>query len=103
MTIFSIFARNAEVEAVPDRFSWFAALLPPIYALVHGLWWALGGYVVAVAALVGLSQLIGDDAAGMPCGRSSSCCCGDRSARTVRAGPAAQGRGLSGPVSSPGD
>ena len=63
MTIFSIFAREAEVEAVPDRFSWLAALLPPVYALVHGLWWALAGYVVGLLALVALGFVIGDGAA----------------------------------------
>jgi hypothetical protein len=65
VTIYSIHERNADarLEAVPDRFSWFAALLPPVYALVHGLWLALAGYVVAVLALVVGSFWIGADAA----------------------------------------
>lgn len=63
VTIFSIYARkiDPDVQAVPDRFSWFAALLPPVYALVHGLWWALAGYAVALVALVALSLLIGGE------------------------------------------
>jgi hypothetical protein len=66
MTIYSLYTRAgaAELEAVPDRFSWFAALLPPLYALLHGLWLALLGYVVAVVALVLLSFWIGSEAAG---------------------------------------
>ncbi|RYE88174.1 MAG: DUF2628 domain-containing protein, partial [Hyphomicrobiales bacterium] len=48
---------------VPDKFSWAAAILPPVYALNHGLWLGLVLYVVAVAA-IGVSSLwIGDDAA----------------------------------------
>lgn len=66
MTIYSIHARATDdrLEAVPDRFSWFAALLPPLYALVHGLWLALAGYVLAVLALVVAARWIGGDATG---------------------------------------
>ena len=65
MAIYSIFERKDDPEprAVPDRFSWFATLLPPVYCLAHGLWWGLLGYVAAVAALVALSGVIGGDAA----------------------------------------
>ena len=44
MTLYSIYESAAplkpadlEPAAVPERFSWLAALLPPVYALVHGL------------------------------------------------------------------
>ena len=64
VTLYSVFEREAEAPAaVADRFSWFAALLPPVYALVHGLWLALLGYIVALAALVGISPWIGGEAA----------------------------------------
>jgi len=44
MTLYSIYEAKTPVKpadfepsAVPERFSWFAALLPPAYALAHGL------------------------------------------------------------------
>ena len=39
MTLYSVFDRRLDEApaTVPDRFSWFAALLPPIWALAHGL------------------------------------------------------------------
>ena len=65
MTLYSIFdRRHDEAPAVvPDRFSWFAALLPPVFAVVHGMWLALAGFV-ALAALIVLGALwLGADAA----------------------------------------
>ena len=63
MTLYSVYAHQREAPlVVADRFSWFAALLPPLYALVHGLWLGLLGYGVALAVLVGLSLWIGTDA-----------------------------------------
>lgn len=57
MTTYSIFARRPDEApaAVPEKFSWFAALLPPLHALVHASWlallvWALGLVVVTAAA-----------------------------------------------------
>ena len=35
-----------------DGFNWFAALLPPIWALSHGLWRIFAVMVVSMAALV---------------------------------------------------
>jgi hypothetical protein len=49
--------------AVPEKFSWFAALLPPFFLLAHGLWLELVAWVLAVLTLVVLSGFIGDDAA----------------------------------------
>ena len=64
MTLYSVYARNAGApEAVADRFSWLAALLPPVYGLRHGLWLVLLGWVVAVVGLAVLCQWIGEDAA----------------------------------------
>ena len=65
MAIHSIFVRagDPEPQAVADRFSWFAALLPPLYAAVHGLWWGLLAFVAAAAGLYALSYVIGGDAA----------------------------------------
>jgi hypothetical protein len=65
VAIYSMFTRGDDPEplAVGDRFSWLAALLPPLHALVHGLWWGLLLWVAGVAALYGLSYVIGGDAA----------------------------------------
>lgn len=52
MTLFAIYDRpSAAPAAVPEKFSWLAFLLPPVFALAHGLWLALVAYVVAVIAL----------------------------------------------------
>lgn len=67
MTLFSIFERGLPAPdapaAVPDRFSFLAALLPPVFALAHGLWLELLGYVAAVA-LIALASLWLGAAAG---------------------------------------
>ncbi len=74
MTVYSIFEKPQEKAAkkrarfnppvaIPDRFSWFAAILPPVYALAHGLWLVLLFWIVLVAGLVYASRIIGGDAA----------------------------------------
>ncbi|MDR3474257.1 MAG: DUF2628 domain-containing protein [Devosia sp.] len=65
MTTYAVFDRDAKdaVAVVPDRFSWFATLLPPVFALVHGLWLEFFVYLVLVALLSASSVAIGDDAA----------------------------------------
>lgn len=65
MTIYAVFDKDAtDVPAVvPERFSWFAALLPPIYALAHGLWLELALYVIALVLLSLSGSVIGGDAA----------------------------------------
>lgn len=65
MTTYAVFDRDAKdaPAVVPDRFSWFAALLPPVFALVHGLWLEFFVYLVLVALLSASSVAIGDDAA----------------------------------------
>lgn len=64
MTIFAVYDRATEPAplVVADRFSWFAALLPPIFALVHGLWLELAVYVLGLIGLFFASAFIGDAA-----------------------------------------
>ena len=64
MTLYSVYARQDQApSAVADRFSWLAAFLPPVFALAHGLWLLLAGWVVGVAAVVALGWFGGADAA----------------------------------------
>lgn len=64
MTVFSIYQADAEApEAVPERFSVFAALLPPVYAVVHGLWLELIGFIVLLVVVGALGAVAGPDAA----------------------------------------
>jgi hypothetical protein len=69
MTLYSIFeaedlkrARANGPIAVPERFSWFAALLPPLFALRHGLILALLFWVAIVVGLGFAAPLIGQEA-----------------------------------------
>lgn len=65
MTLYSAFGHASEpVLAVPEKFSWFAFLLPPVFALYHGLWLMLVLSVVAIVALIGIgATVIGGSAA----------------------------------------
>ena len=75
MTVYSIFekpqgkaAKNRVPEAIPpvavaERFSWTAALLPPVFALLNGLWLLLVFWVALAVGLYYISRVIGDDAA----------------------------------------
>ena len=57
MTLYSVYERpNDAPTAVADRFSWSAALLPPVHALVHGLWLLLLVWIVGIVA-IGVSGL----------------------------------------------
>lgn len=64
MTIYSVFERPNEIApaVVPEKFSWAAAILPPVYALYHGLWLGLVLYVVAVVAIGASSLWLGGEA-----------------------------------------
>ena len=66
MTLYAIFdpkPGKADLpQAIPEKFSWFAALLPPVFLLVHGLWLETVAFVLGVVALVLLSGLIGGGA-----------------------------------------
>jgi hypothetical protein len=64
VALYSVYARPGAVPVlVGDRFSWLAALLPPAYAIVHGLWLSLLGWIVGAVALVVLGQWVGGAAA----------------------------------------
>ena len=74
MTLYSIFekpqvkAAKGRVRfnppvAIADRFSWFAALLPPLFALANGLWLVLLFWIALVGGLAYASRIIGGDAA----------------------------------------
>jgi hypothetical protein len=63
MTLYSVFDRTNDAPvAVPEKFSWFAAILPPFYMLRHGLWLVLLGYVILIIVLLVASVFIGDSA-----------------------------------------
>ena len=64
MTLYSVYERtNDAPTAVADRFSWSAALLPPVHALVHGLWLLLALWVVGTVAIIASSVVVGGEAA----------------------------------------
>ena len=59
VTLFAIYDHEGQrvPQAVPERFSWAAALLPPVFLLRHGLWletflWAGGVVMLRVGAVV---------------------------------------------------
>jgi hypothetical protein len=64
MTQFSVFDRRLDEAPalVPDRFSWFAALLPPVYGIAHRLWLATLVWVALVAGIGILSLWLGSEA-----------------------------------------
>ena len=63
VTLFAIYDRpSAAPTAIPEKFSWLAFLLPPVFALVHGLWLLLVGYIVAVIALGFAATVLGGTA-----------------------------------------
>jgi hypothetical protein len=75
MTLYSIFekpqGKTAKERARPvtppvavaDRFSWLAALLPPVFAILNGLWLLLVFWIALVLGLAYISRVIGSDAA----------------------------------------
>lgn len=67
MTLYAIFepkpGKPALPAAIPDKFSWLAALLPPVFFLRHGLWLALIGFITAFVCLTLAADVIGGDAA----------------------------------------
>jgi hypothetical protein len=70
MTLYSIYERpdpesgfDRIPEAVPEKFSWFAAFLPPLYALAHGMWLTLLFWIALVGGLVYAAPSIGESAA----------------------------------------
>ena len=69
VTLFAILdpkpGQTALPAAIAEKFSWLAALLPPVFLLRHGLWLELVALVLAVVALILAARVIGDDAAGL--------------------------------------
>lgn len=66
MTIFAVYQANdpsEAPEAVPDRFSWFAFLLPPVWAVAHGLWLELLGFLALCVLTSIIGRFAGDEAA----------------------------------------
>jgi hypothetical protein len=64
VTLYSVYERpNDAPTAVADRFSWSAALLPPVHALVHGLWLLLLLWVAGTLAIAALGVVVGGEAA----------------------------------------
>jgi hypothetical protein len=67
VTLYAIYdpkpGKRALPAAIPEKFSWLAALLPPVFFLLHGLWLELIGFVLAVVALVLAARVIGGGAA----------------------------------------
>jgi hypothetical protein len=71
MTLYSIFEKPQAKAAPPrgpvaiaERFSWLAMLLPPVFALLHGLWLLLLFWIALVIGLAFASRIIGPEAAG---------------------------------------
>lgn len=64
MTLYAILRSDtgALPQAVPEKFSWYAALLPPVHALAHRLWGQLVLFVLGIVALVFAAPYIGADA-----------------------------------------
>lgn len=70
MTLYSIFekpqakaAGQIGPVAVPERFSWLAMLLPPVFALGNSLWLLLLFWIALVIGLFYAAPIIGSDAA----------------------------------------
>ena len=67
MTLYAIFepkpGKSFAPAAIPEKFSWFAALLPPLFALVHGLWLELIAFIIVLVALAFAADWIGGGAA----------------------------------------
>ena len=69
VTLYSVFERSAPRRGadpappvVPEKFSWLAALLPPVFMLYHGLWLALLGFLLVLVALYFAASWVGSGA-----------------------------------------
>jgi hypothetical protein len=52
-----------ETIIVRDGFCWSAALMPPLWALIHGLWLEGFGWLVGLVLIVVAGLFVGDEAA----------------------------------------
>lgn len=66
MTLFAIFEPKFGTARAPaaiaEKFSWAAFLVPPLWAVIHGLWLELIAFVAGVAVLCWASLLLGNGA-----------------------------------------
>ena len=66
LTLYAIFdpkpGRPDLPAAIPEKFSWFAAVLPPVFLAAHGLWLELVAWLLKLVALIVLARFIGNDA-----------------------------------------
>lgn len=64
MTLYSVFEHPNEIApaVVPETFSWAAAILPPVYALYHGLWLGLFLYLAAAITIAVAGLWLGGEA-----------------------------------------
>jgi hypothetical protein len=66
VTLFALYRSVDDPTALPvavsERFSWFAALLPPVHALVHRLWDQLAFFIFGLVVLVFGARYVGADA-----------------------------------------
>lgn len=66
MTLFALYRSKDDPTALPvavsERFSWLAALLPPVHALLHRHWDLLGLFVLGLGAIIAAARYIGADA-----------------------------------------
>ncbi len=70
MSIFRVLQKNIDSAEIVDNdsvlikeaFSWFAFLLPPIWAMANNLWVELVLMIVAIIALVLASSFVGSEA-----------------------------------------
>ena len=69
MTLYAIYdpkpGAPALPAAIPERFSWLAALLPPVFFLRHGLWVELLLFAGMLAALAATEGVLGGDAVAL--------------------------------------
>jgi len=65
VTLFALYRLPDDPSALPvavaERFSWFAALLPPVHALVHRLWVQLALFVIGLVAIVLAGRFLGPE------------------------------------------
>jgi hypothetical protein len=66
VTLFALYQSVDDPTAIPEvvseRFSWFAALLPPMHALIHRHWDSMGLFVVGLGTALLTARFMGGDA-----------------------------------------
>lgn len=66
MTLFALYRSVDDPTALPvavaERFSWFAAMLPPVHALLHRHWGQLALFVLGMGVIAVAARVVGGDA-----------------------------------------